>query len=188
MGFRVAGWQRLLQVAAGRYCSLVSWVGGPGPEAGWSVGHGGSRVQLHDVAGEARSRGSGPGARWVPSKGVHLPPRQGASGEGVRDSLGSSPVCRGLRASFPPQVAVPDVVKAASRAEPPAVVLGGIVADDLVSAVSLAPPPGFYRLVPFEPRSAGPEGSGQAGPTRTRQGPEGVPGPCDLPLLRKPHI
>ena len=185
MGPRVASGQRLLRVAARRRCTLVSWVDNLGPEAGRPIWLGGSRVQLHDVAGEACSWGSRPGARRVLSKSVHLPPRQGTSSEGVRDGLGCSLVCRGLRAPPLPQVAVPDVVKAAPHAEPPAVVLGGTVADDLVSAVSLAPPPGLNCLVPFEPRAAGPEGPSQAGPTRARQGLEGVFG--DLPPLRKPR-
>ena len=144
-----------LRAAVRRHCTLVPWVDTLGPEAGRPVRLGGTGVQHDDVAGEACSRGSRPGARRVLSKGVHLPPRQGPSSEGIRYGLGGSLVCRGLRAPLRPQVAEPDVVKAASHTKPPAVVLRGIVADDLVAAVPLPPPPGLDCSIPFEPWATG---------------------------------
>ena len=111
------------------------------------------------------------------SQGVHLSPRQGPSSQGIRYGLGGSLVCRGPRAPLRPQIAEPDVVKAAPHTKPLAVVLRGIVADDLVAALPLAPPPGFNCSIPFDPSATGLEGPSQASPTRTWEGLEGVPGP-----------
>ena len=102
MGSLVDCWQRLGPVSPGRHRASVSWAGGLGSEAGWPVGPGDCRVQLHDIAGEARSRGPRPGARRVLGKGMHLPPSEGASCEGVRDGLGGGLVGGGPRARLPP--------------------------------------------------------------------------------------
>ena len=151
-----------------------------GPEAGRPGRPGGTGVQHDDVAGEARPRGSMPGARRVFREGVHLPPRQGHSSQGIRYGLGGSLVCRGRRAPLRSQVAEPDVVEAASHTKPPAIVLRGIVPDDLVAALPLPLPPGLDCLIPFESRAAGLEGPSQASPSRTWEGLEGVPG---LPVV-----
>ena len=60
------------------------------------------------------------------------------------------------------------VVESASHAEPPAIVLGGIVPDGLVTTLPLASPPGLVRLVPFEPGSARPGGTPKAATARAR--------------------
>ena len=175
---RVASGQPTARAAARRHCTLVPRVIPLGPEAGRPGRLGCTGVQHDDVAGEACPRGSKPGARRVLSKGVRLPPRQGPSSQGIRNGLGGSPVCRGscapLRRS---QVAEPDVVEAASHTKPPAIVLRGIVPDDLVAALPLQPPPGLDRPIPFESRASGLEGPSQASPARTWEGLEGVPGP-----------
>ena len=111
------------------------------------------------------------------SKGVHFPPRQGPSSEGIRYGLGGSLVRRGSRAPLCPQVTKTDVVEAATHTKPPAIVLRGIVADDLVAAVPLPPPPGFDCSIPLEPWATVSEGPSQASSTRARQGFEGVSGP-----------
>ena len=69
------------------------------------------------------------------------------------------------------------VVEATSHAKPPAIVLGGIVPDDMVAALPLAPPPGFIRPVPLKPWQPWPEwleGDSEAAPACTRQDLEGI--------------
>ena len=182
-GAPVTSGQLMAWAAARCHCPLVSWVVPPGPEAGRSGRPGGTGVQHDDVAGEACPRGSGPGARWVLSKGMHFPPRQGPSGQRISNGLGGSPVCRDRCAPLCSQVAEPDVVEAASHTEPPAVVLRGIVPDGLVAALPLPPPPGLERSIPFESRAPGLEGPSQASPTRAWEGPKGVSG---LPVVGHP--
>ena len=166
-GSPVTSGRRTSRAAVRRHCTLVPWVNPLGPKAGRPGRLGGTGVQHDDVAGEACSRGSKPGARRVLSKGVHLSPRQGPSSEGIRYGLGNSLVCRGPRAPLRPQVAKTDVVKATSHTKPPAVVLRGIVADDMMAALPLPLPPGFDCSIPFEPWATGLEGPSQASPTKT---------------------
>ena len=158
-------------------CTLVPWVILLGSGVSWPSRPGGTGVQRDHVAGEACPRGSGPGARRVLREGVHLPPRQGPSSQGIRYGLGGGLVCRGCRAPLRPQVAEPDVVEATSHTKPPAIMLRGIVPDDLVTALTLPPPPGLDRPIPFEPRAAGLQGPSKARPPGTWEGPEGVSGP-----------
>lgn len=86
-------------------------------------------------------------------------------------------VGRHARALLSAEVAASYVVKAASHAEVPAIVLGGVVLDNLVAALSLGLPPNFSRPVPLGPRPVGSEWSRQTGPTGTGQALQGVPRP-----------
>ena len=135
--------------------TLALWVTLRSSGVSWPSRPGGMGVQRDHVTGEACPRGSGPGARRVLREGVHLPPRQGPSSQGIRFGLSGGLVCRGCRAPLNPQVAKLDVVGATSHTKPLAIVLRGIVPDDLVAALTLPLPPGLDRPIPFEPRAAG---------------------------------
>ena len=111
-------------------------------------------VQDEPVAGEASSRGPRVGAGRVLRESMHLPPCEGAPSQGINNGLCCSLAARRPRTLLSAEVAEPNVVESASHAEPPTIVLGGIVPDDLVAALPLASPRGLVRFVPFEPWSA----------------------------------
>ena len=138
-----------------------------------------TEVQDELVAGEAGPRAPRAGAGWVLRKGMHFPSCEGAPSQGISDGLGCGLASRRPRAPLRAEVAM----ESASHAEPPAIVLGGVVPDCLVATLPLASPPGLVRFVPYELGSARPGATSKAATARTRQGPERVPGPlvvCNL--------
>ena len=113
-------------------CFLLLGLGTGGSEGPRRTG-----VQGEEVAREAGSWRTRAGTGRVLRERVHLPPRERTPSEGVRDRLGSRLCGRRPYTLLGAEVAEPHVMEAAAHAQPPAVVLGGIVPDDLVASFAL---------------------------------------------------
>ena len=73
------------------------------------------------------------------------------------------------------KVAKTHVVEAAPHAEVPAIVLGGVVPDDLVATLPLELPPNLICPVPPDPRPVRLEWPRQTDPVGTLQAFQGIP-------------